>query len=540
MVWTNAGITHRSTVMGRRGMVASAHPLASLAGLRALMAGGNAIDAAVATSAALNVVEPYMSGLGGGGAMLVHTGSGETVSLNYGGPVPAAARAETLDPASVDVGPKAGVIPGIPAGWFAALGRFGSMPAGDLFAPAIEYAEAGVALTVKNSAFFASGADRVHGDARAIFFPAGSTPSAGTIIRQPRLAATYRALAEGGADAFYRGPVGERFVAAIRAAGGLITAEDLAATTVTWGEPSVSRYRGLELRTTGWPLTSYETQLSLNILEGFDLAAMGHNGAGTIHTMVEAFKLAMADRIEYAGRVEPPPAGLLSREYAAHRRTLIDPGRAQPIEGDRYTRPRPDGAVMPGDPADVTRECTTHLDVVDAQGNAVSITQSIGSIFGSGFMAGDTGIMLNNFLYFYDVDPASPNAVRPGMPWGGPLAPTMLLRDGRLFLSIGTPGGFGITQTTAQMISNVADHGYGVQAAIEAPRFKVVKDRQLVIEERVPAEVRAELSRRGHELQVVEPWSASVGGGQGILIDPETGALSGGADPRRDGYALGW
>ncbi|HET9017251.1 MAG TPA: gamma-glutamyltransferase family protein [Thermomicrobiaceae bacterium] len=540
MVWTNAGITHRSTIMGTRGMVATAHPLASLAGLRALMAGGNAVDAAIAASATLNVVEPYMSGLGGGGAMLVHTRSGDTVCLNYGGPVPAAASAGNLDAACVDVGPRAGVVPGIPAGWFAALERFGTMPASDLFAAAIDHAERGVPLTVKNREFFGSGNARVQGAAREVFFSTGATPPAATVVRQPRLAATYRALAEGGPDAFYRGPIGERFVAAVQAAGGLITTEDLAATTVSWSEPSVSHYRGLELRTTSWPLTSYETQLALNILEGFDLASMGHNGAGTIHTMAEAFKLAVADRIAYAGSLEPPPAGLLSAEYAARRRALIDPSAARPVEGDRFSRPRPADAVLPGDPADVTRECTTHLDVADAEGNAVSITQSIGSIFGSGFMAGDTGIMLNNFLYFYDLDPASPNAIRPGMPWGGPLSPVMLFRDGSLFLSIGTPGGFGITQTTAQMISNVVDHGYGVQAAIEAPRFKVVKGCELVMEERVPSEVRAELARRGHDVQVVAPWSAAVGGGQGILIDPETGALSGGADPRRDGYAIGW
>ena len=310
--------------------------------------------------------------------------------------------------------------------------------------------------------------------------------------------------------------------------------------SVDWREPSVSSYRGYELRTTSWPMTSYEMQLTLNMLEGFDLHSWGHNSPKSIHTIAEAMKLSIADRIEFAGAQQPPPEGLLSRAYAGQRRALIDQSAARPVEGDRFTRPRPDGAVLPGNPGDFTRECTTHLDVIDADGNCVSITQSIGAVFGSGFMAGDTGIMMNNFLFFLDYDPKSPNAIRPGGPMLGPLSPTMLFRDGRLFLSIGTPGGFGITQTTTQMISNVVDHSFGVQAAIEAPRFKTLANRQLVIENRVPAETLDALRALGHEVVTVDGWSAAVGGGQGILVDPETRAYSGGADPRRDGYAIGW
>jgi gamma-glutamyltranspeptidase / glutathione hydrolase len=539
MVWSNAGETHRSTVMGRRGMVASAHPLASLAGLRMLMAGGNAIDAAVATMAALNVVEPYMSGLGGGGVMLLHLGNGETRMLDYSGHAPAAADASLLDEQTVDVGARSLTTPSALAGWMAALERYGTMRPVDVFGPAIEYAEQGVPLTVKNALFFHSADERVHGVARDTFFTNGA-PAAATICPQPMLAATYRTLAHSGAEAFYHGEIGKRLVAAIQQAGGFLTEQDLANVDVRWADPSVSTYRGYELRTTSWPMTSYEMQLTLNILEGFDLAHSGHNSAESIHTIIEAMKLSIADRLVYAGSATPPPAGLLSAGYAAARRALIDPAQAQPIEGDRFTRPRPDHAVLPGNPGDFTRECTTHLDVIDRDGNAVSITQSIGAVFGSGFMAGDTGIMMNNFLYFLDLDPASPNVIRGNMPMLGPLTPTMLFRDDRLFLSIGTPGGFGITQTTVQMISNVVDHGFGVQAAIEAPRFKTIANTQLVIEDRVPRPVLDELRQLGHEVIPVDAWSASVGGGQGILIDPETGAYSGGADPRRDGYALGW
>lgn len=539
MVWSNAGETHRSTVMGRRGMVAAAHPLASLAGLRMLMAGGNAIDAAVATMAALNVVEPYMSGLGGGGVMLLHLAQGETVMLDYGGQIPAAADASLLDATSVDVGAKSLTAPGSPAGWLAALERYGTKSPAEVFAPAIEYAEQGVPLTVKNAMFYQSANERVHGVARETFFSPGAPPAA-TIIAQPKLAATYRALVQGGAEAFYHGEIGKRLVEAVQQAGGYLTEQDLADVSVRWAEPSVSTYRGYELRTTSWPMTSYEMQVALNILEGFDLAQLGHNSVASIHTMIEAMKLAIADRIVYAGHAEAPPAGLFSADYAVARRALIDPEHARPIEGDRYTRPRPQGAILPGNPADFTRECTTHLDVIDQAGNAVSITQSIGAVFGSGFMAGDTGIMLNNFLFFLDLDPASPNVIRGNGQLLGPLTPVMLFQDGRLFLSIGTPGGFGITQTTLQMISNVVDHGFGVQAAIEAPRFKTIANTQLVIEDRVPRAVLDELRLLGHEVIPIDGYSAAVGGGQGILIDPETGAYSGGADPRRDGYALGF
>lgn len=541
MTWDNLGPTHRPTVMGTRGMVASAHPLASLAGLRILMAGGNAIDAAIATAAALNVAEPFMSGLGGGGAMLIHPAGGETVTLLYGGSFPAEAGPDTLDAASIDIGPKASSVPGAPAGWLAALERFGTLDAATVFAPAIDYAEQGVALTVKGSAFYAAGATRLTDAARAIYCPSGSPPGSGAIIRNPQLAETFRTLARDGAESFYTGPIGREIVASLRAAGGLISQADMEQPQIQWIAPSVSDYRGYEIRTTGWPLTSYEIQLTLHILEGFDLAASGPGSVDTIHAFLETLKLSMTERVHYAGRPTPPPPGLLSKGYADARRALIDPLRATPFGGERFTANLPPGSYTPGDPSAFLREQTTHFDVVDAAGNAVSVTQSLGAVFGSGFLAGTTGVMMNNFLFFFDLDPASPNVIRgDGGVRHGPLSPTMLFRDGRLFLAIGTPGAFGIPQTTAQMISNVVDHRYGVQAAIEAPRFRVLADRTVLMENRIDPEVRAELARRGHQIELLAAYDWAVGGGQGILVDPETGALSGGADPRRDGYALGW
>jgi gamma-glutamyltranspeptidase/glutathione hydrolase len=279
---------------------------------------------------------------------------------------------------------------------------------------------------------------------------------------------------------------------------------------------------------------------TLKLLEEVGLCEMGQNSADTIHYMAEAMKLAIADRIEWAGKLDAPFDGLFSPGYATARRASIDPCRARPIEGERYTRPLPEGAVRPGSPADFARENTTHFDVVDAAGNGVSVTQSLGSFFGSGVMGGDTGIMLNNFSHFFDLEPESANAIGPSIPRMTSMAPSIIYRDGKPFLLIGTPGAFGILQTTVQMISNVLDHGYSVQAAIEAPRFRVFAGSEIAMESRVREPVRAELARRGHQIRLLDAWSPVVGGGQGIMIDPDSGALGGGADPRRDGYAIGW
>jgi gamma-glutamyltranspeptidase/glutathione hydrolase len=521
-------------------MVASAHPHASLAGLTILQRGGNAVDAAVATAAALNVVEPYMSGLGGGGYMLFHSPSRETVVLDYSGHTSSNVDLEELDLAAIDVGGKAPVIPGAPDGWLAALDRLGTISPEQVFAPAIAYAEEGVPLTILNADFYSRAGERLDHTARTVFWPKGRPPAAGAIIRQPQLAKTLRALASEGPSAFYEGRLGEETVKAVQRANGYLTMDDLCDYRATWSYSLQAIYRGYELRTVGPPATAFQVPATLKLLEGFDLAAMGQNGAETLHAMAEAMKLCVADRIKWAGNPEAPLAGLLSEGYAAERRCLIDADCARPVEGERYTRPLPEGAVRPGSPEDFARENTTHFDVIDADGNAVSVTQSLGSFFGSGVMGGDTGIVLNNFSHFFDLDSDSANAIGPSKPRMTSMAPSIFYRNGKLFLLIGTPGAFGILQTTVQMISNVIDHGFSIQAAIEAPRFRIFGGREIAMERRVPDAVRAELSRRGHEIRLLDDWSPVVGGGHGIMIDPDSGTLYGGADPRRDGYALGW
>lgn len=542
MGWPNQGLAHRPVVMGARGMVTSAHPLASLAGLRMLMQGGNAVDAAVATAAALNVCEPYMSGLGGDGYLLLYTAKDRTLrALDYVGRSPHAA---TLDafagPADKERGIKSPLVPGSPGGWLTALETYGTLDRQTVFTPALEYAERGVPITLKNHLFFTEGAGRLNPEARATFLPSGTAPAPGTILKQPHLAATYRALIEGGQEAFYRGPLGERIVRFVQERGGLLTMRDLHDFTPEWQETVGTTYRGYEIRTVRPPCSGFQYLETLNILEGFDLAAAGQNSARTLHLLAEAMKLAVADRIAYAARPDAPLAGLLSKEYAERRRALIDPDRARPSEGERFGEAAVAGAIRAGTPGDYSHECTTHFDVVDSEGNAVSVTQSIGAFFGSGVMAGDTGIMLNNFVYWFDLHPDSPNVLGPHQKIEMCMAPAAVFHDGNLFMVIGTPGSFGILETTPQMLSNVLDHGYSVQAAIEAPRFRTYAGTTLDIEARVPDAVRAELTRLGHDVRVVDAWSPVVGGGQGIMLDPESGARLGGADPRRDGYALGW
>lgn len=540
MGWANRGLVHRPVVMGTRGLVTSANALASLAGLRILMAGGNAIDAAVATAAALNVCEPYMSGIGGGGYLLLRTANDRRLRvLDYNGPAPwAATPAAFANPAEKDRGPKAPIVPGAIGGWLTALDEAGTLDRATVFAPAIEYAEQGVPVTLKAAAFMAMGAQRLTPEARAVFCPGGTPPAAGSILKQPQLAATYQQLAADGAGAFYGGPLGERVIAALAAQGGLISQRDLADWRPEWQEPATTTYSGYQIASVPPPGQGFQNLQTLNILEGFDLAASGQNSADTLHLLAEALKLAVADRVAYAGRPDIPIKGLLSKGYATQRRALIDPARAQLSEGERFGGLTGPGVIAAGTLEDLRRECTTHFDVVDAAGNAVAVTQSLGAVFGSGVMAGDTGIMLNNFLFWAELEPASPAVVAPNKRMGTRMAPVAILRDEQLFAMLGTPGSFGIPQTTTQMISNLIDHEFNIQAAIEAPRIRTYAGTTIDIEDRVPEAVRAELTRRGHDLRLIGDWSAGVGGGQGFMIDPDSGALLGGADPRRDGYAM--
>jgi gamma-glutamyltranspeptidase/glutathione hydrolase len=531
---------YRPVVMGTRGTVTSAHPLASMAGIRMLLGGGNAVDAAVAVAAALNVVEPFMSSCGGVGLMLISRArTRERHVLDFIGRSPRAADPTRCTDDELAGGPKACATPGNLGGWLAAHERFGSLPRTTVFGPAIELAEGGAPLTWKNVEFFDKARETLarSAEAQRLYLGNGALRP-GKVVTYKDLASTFRQVAEGGAEVFYKGPIAKAITRAVREAGGWLAEEDLAAFAPDWRDPAIIDYRGQEIASMPPPFSAFQMLETLNILEGYDLRGWGHNGIETLHHLIEAVKLASADRLAYAYGADVPIKGLLSKAYAASQRARIDGARAGVSEGERHSRERLPGQIAEGHPAKFENEHTTHFACADADGTVVSVTQTLGVPFGSGFAVPGTGIVLNNSHKWMDRDPASPNVIKPGRKGVTMMSPTQVFRDGRFALSIGTPGSYGILQTTAQMLLNVLEFGFNVQEAIEQPRVRVYRDRLIDAEARIAAETRAALAARGHEVNVIDDWSWIVGGGLGIARDPESGALMAGADPRRDGYAL--
>jgi gamma-glutamyltranspeptidase/glutathione hydrolase len=359
---------------------------------------------------------------------------------------------------------------------------------------------------------------------------------AGGIVAQPELARSYRQIVAGGGDVFYRGDLGKRLVRAVQDAGGWLSEQDLGNCAPTWTNPLQIDYRGFAVHTAPPPSTGFQYLECLKLLEAADPRALGHNSTDYLHLLVETIKLASADRTRYAGSAPAVIQALLGEDYAAERRTLVDHARAAESEGERYV-PDKNGAVSPGSVR--ASENTTHFETADRWGNLVSVTQSNGAPFGSGFVAGDTGIVLNNFLFWNDLDPRSPNYLRGGEQGRDmPMSPCIVTRDGELVLGVGTPGSYGILQTTLQMVLNVLDFDMHMQAAIEAPRVRVFEGTRLDVEGRLDATVIDELRGRGHDVRVLAPWTWAVGGGHGIRVDAGQRVLEGGADPRRDGAAV--
>ncbi len=549
---------HRPVVLGARGMVVAGHPLAATAGLGVLQAGGNAIDAAIATAAALGVVEPQMSGLGGDGFIMLHRRDAGTVEVvNATGAAPlAATRAAYADGIPLH-GARSVSVPGLVDGWLAAHARHGARPIAALFAPAIGLAGDGFPVSHKLAAYLE--AAPALGDfptSRAVFWRDGRPLRAGEILRQRDLARTLAALAEGGRDAFYTGPIGEALAAAVGEAGGPLTADDLAAHRARWQEPIATDYRGYTVYEAPPNSSGHILLQELNLVEPFDLAALGPNSAESVHLMVEAKKLAFADREAYVADpewIDIPLTGLLSKEYAAARRAAIDPARAarDVAAGDagRFG-PAAARAAAPARVVAERREDTTCFAVVDRWGNAVCQLQSIQSSFGSCLVAGDTGILLNNRMTYWHLDEGHPDRLEPGKRVRHTMNPVLVFAGDELLLALGTPGADTQVQTNLQLISHLLDHGMTVQEAVEAPRWRHRQiggestvphgtDDVLTLEDRFPPAVRDDLARRGHALEIIGPWEA-VGSAVAIRRDPESGALHGGADPRRDAYAVGW
>jgi gamma-glutamyltranspeptidase/glutathione hydrolase len=530
--------SYRPLIMGRRGAVASNHPLATQAGLLALQAGGHAVDAAVAVAATLSVVEPFMSGLGGDGFYHVYERpSGGAAVYNGTGPAPRAATPERYAAGIPLTGPLAVSVPGSVAAWGAMHARFGRRPWSSLFEAAIHYARDGFGATRAYRHFAGESLAGLRADARsaAVFLRDGVAPAPGTPIVQDDLARSLERLAGEGAAAFYRGALGRALARGLREAGALASAEDLAEFELEVQPPIERAYRGYTIRqappnSMGWVLL-----LELGIVEHFDLAAMGALTADLVHTLVEAKKLAFADRDRWSGDpryVEAPLAELLSPAHVARRAAAIDGKRAAPARA----------AGAPGE--------TTYFCVVDGEGSAVSGIQSLNSAFGSGVTAGDTGILLNNRMAPWHLEPGHPNRLAPGKRVRHTMNTPMVFKGDELWAVLGTPGGDYQVQVSLQVLTAMIDLGYDPQQAAEMPRWSSTQPGQeanwphdcpdaLNLEARFPDEVRAELASRGHPVVVLGeldgPCSVEI-----IRRDAGTGLLVAGSDPRRDGWALAY
>lgn len=531
--WSAQVKTGRSIVRAEHGMVASSQPLASQVGLDVLKRGGNAVDAAIAMAAVLNVTEPMMTGVGGDMFALVYWAkTGEVKGLNASGRAPRALTLEHLARKGLTSMPDSGMepitVPGAVDGWVSLVEKFGTMKLADLLSPAIEYAENGFPVMEKAARDWQGSAEKLRRTpaASSNYLVDGKAPRAGEIFRQKNLARTLRTIARGGRDAFYKGEIARAIVDYCQKNGGYLSMQDFAEHRSEWVEPLATDYRGyrvLECPPNGQGLTAL---LTLNILEGFDLASMNTRPELYYHTLIEATKLAFADRNRYIADpqfAKVPVKQLLSKEYAASRRALINPARA--IE-------TPEPGMLTGE------SDTTYFTVVDKDRNAVSFINSLYEEFGSGIVAGDTGIVLHDRGAGFSLDPKHPNRLEPGKRPFHTIIPAMVLKDGKLFMSFGVMGGAIQPQGHAQVLANLIDLGMNLQQAIEAPRFRYTAGNRVIFEDAMTEPVISSLLAKGH--QRANQAGASMGGGQAIMIDAPSGTLMGASDPRKDGMALGY
>jgi gamma-glutamyltranspeptidase/glutathione hydrolase len=525
----------RSVVMSSRGIAASEHPLASQAGASILARGGHAVDAAIAVNAAMGVMAPMMNGIGGDLFAIVYDAASNQIhGINGSGCAPGGLTIDRLRAGGMTSMPQTGIhsvtIPGAVAAWGMLSERFGRLPFSETLAPAIELAANGFPVSEITSAEWASSEPHVRSDAEAtrIYLPQGRPPRAGQVFRNPDLAATYRALAADGRDAFYRGEIARRIVSCSAKHSGALTAADLAAYDAEWVTPLSTTYRAwqvYELPPNGQGIAAL---MMLNLLEPSPIGSYGHNSVEALHAIIEAKKLAYADLATHVA--DPafsavPIGAMLSKTYAAQRAREIDPSRANP-EVSPGTLP-PKGSD------------TTYLSVVDRKGNVVSLIQSNFANFGSGLVPDGAGFVLQSRGGLFNLDPTHPNALAPRKRPLHTIIPGFMTR-GDLRCAFGIMGGWNQAQAHVQFISNVVDHGMNIQAALEAPRVTKITFTgcDVMMESRVPESVRAGLMNKGHEIDVQGPFSSMVGGGQSVMRDVATGVNYGASDPRKDGAAI--
>ena len=582
--------TSRPLVHATQGVISSGHYLTSMAGMRMLLSGGNAFDAAAAAGFAAAVVEPIASySLACEGVfMLYHPASGDILSLSGQGVAPARAtvefyKSQGLDRVPTGPGPLAHLaftVPGVVDAYISLLERYGTKTLGEAMAPAIHYAEQGIPnyeymIEALDSPVTREQFDQYPPGGSQVFYDNGALPKPGSLLVQPGLANTLKALAaaetrstghrldglRAARDAFYRGEVAQTIVECAQGVGSILDLDDLAGYHATFEEPLKTTFAGYEICGQGpWSQGAVLLQ-ALKMLEGFDLKAMGHNSPQYVHTVVEALKLALADREAYYGDPDfavVPIDGLLSKEYAAGRATMIDPKRAHPelpSAGDpwRFSRSAPAHAGVtvpagaPADVADASDQGTTHYAVLDRDGNMVCATPSGGGFDKSVFFP-ELGCTLSTRIEMFNFEEGHPNVLEPGKRPRTTLVNYLVLKHGVPIMTVGCPGGDHQAQANLQLILNTLVFGMDPQEAIEAPRFAsdsvtnsfyphVYYPGQVSVEPGIPAETMEALSRLGHK---VVPKEVCGMGATVARRDIETGVLSAGADPRRACYAIGW
>ncbi|CAN5610228.1 gamma-glutamyltransferase [soil metagenome] len=536
--WETRPVVGRSMVISQYGIVATSQPLAARVGIQILERGGNAVDAAIATSAAMSLMEPTGNGLGSDlFAIISEPGGGGLHGLNASGWAPAGLTAEVLRREGLEVMPQRGIhsvtVPGIVAGWEAMRRRFGRLPFDETLAPAIFYAEHGFPIT-ETVAHWWQRAEKglsAHPSAARTFLPGGRAPRTGELFRNPDLAGTLRRIVADGRDGYYRGHTADAILALMRETGGTMTADDLTEFTPEWVTPMETTYRGWRVAQLPPNGQGIAALLMLNLMERFPLDRYGFQSPEALHVMIEAKKLAYADMIAHVG--DPrftaiPVEGLLSKTHAAARAQRIDPHAArcdvEPSELDRIT--------------DARGHDTIYLTVVDQHGGVVSLIQSNYSGFGSGLVPSGTGFMLQNRGALFTLEPDHPNTLAPRKRPLHTIIPGFMEKEGTR-IGFGIIGGWNQAQAHAQFVSSVADHGLNIQQALEAGRFTKVTftgcDVQLEV--LVPDATRALLEALGHEIEVVAPRSGTFGWGQAVMSDAD-GMHFGASEPRHDGAAI--
>lgn len=529
---------HRPVVMGTGGAVTSGHPLGSMAGIRMLERGGSAVDAIVAMAAAVGVVEPPMSGVGGDGFTLVYdAGQGKVFTVNGTGPAPQTATRDSFPDGIPARGPKSASVPGSVAGWAAMHKRWGRLLFDEVLAPAIAYATDGFPVS-QNLAVYLKGSAtpfQQYPSSRKVFLPFGRDAVAGDLLRQPDLGESLRAIAMSHGEALYRGDLAAALARAVQADGGLIDEESLAGFEAEILSALSAPYRGLTVFEPG-PNSSGHVLLQELLMTGLlDVKTWGPLSAELIHHMVEIKKLAFEDRERFTSDpkfVGNLPEKLFTAKYARSRLAALSPdaARAQSVAD----------AAGGGD--------TTYLAAADRDGNIASMTTSINNAFGSAYVAGSTGILLNNRITYWHLDPGHPNTLEPGKRVRHTVSPAILLDGDRPAMAIGTPGSDGQVQTIYQVLVNMLEFGMNPQEAVEQPRWRSFVDGQdanwphssaneLQVESRIPNTAIDGLQARGHQVLRLTGWG-SIGSVQVIAIDSERGVFSVGSDPRRDAYGL--